>query len=129
PADQFYLSAAAVSEAVRLRHQFNILHPESGLKVDVIVASDSEFDRTRLNRGRSLSVLPERTVCFASPEDVILKKMAYFQEGGSEKHLRDIAGVLRVRGEQLDRTYISAWAARLNLTAVWQMIVQREQQS
>ncbi len=62
---------------------------------------------------------------FASPEDVILKKLAYFQEGGSEKHLRDIAGVLRVRGEQLDRAYIERWADRLSLSAIWQQVLKR----
>jgi hypothetical protein len=129
PAEQFYVSADAVAEAVRLRHQFNILHPGSGLKVDVIVASSSEFDRARLGRALRLHVLPDRAVAFASPEDVILKKMEYYKEGGSEKHLRDIAGVLRVRGQRLDRAYIEQWAARLGLHEIWDVIRTRSDQS
>jgi hypothetical protein len=125
PEDQFYLSAAAVTEAVRRRHQFNILHPTSGLKVDVIVAGDSEFDRSRLQRGLRLPVLPDRTVSFASPEDVILKKLVYYREGGSEKHLRDIAGVLRVGGERLDRNYLLEWVVRLDLGDLWQLTLDR----
>ena len=123
PAAEFYVSQSAVEAAVAHRHQFNIIHPTSGLKVDVIVASDSDFDRERLRRGRQLPVLPERTVPFASPEDVILKKMEYFREGQSEKHLRDIAGVLRVQGDRIDRAYIASWTAKLDLAEVWQRVV------
>jgi hypothetical protein len=32
----------------------------------------------------------------AAPEDVILGKLWYFAEGGCDRHLRDIAGILRV---------------------------------
>ena len=125
PPEQFYVSAAAVAEAVRLRHPFNILHPESGLKVDGFVASESEFDRSRLGRALRLHVLPDRTVSFASPEDVILKKLVYYREGASEKHLRDIAGVLRVRGEQLDMNYLREWVQKLELSDAWQAILDR----
>lgn len=125
PAVEFYVSRSAVEAAVSRKQQFNIIHPGSGLKVDVIVASDSEFDRERFGRARQLPVLPDRSVSFASPEDVILKKMEYFREGGSEKHLRDIAGVLQVQGTRVDYGYISAWAARLGLSDIWAMILSR----
>ena len=123
PQDSFYVSAAAAADAVRLRHQFNIIHPKAGLKIDVIIASDSAFDQSRFQRGQQLNVFPDRTVTFASPEDVIVKKMAYFREGGSDKHLRDIAGIVRVRGERLDRAYIAEWAGHLDLADIWQSII------
>src|SRR3954452_22947491 len=41
PAPDFFCPADAVEQAVRQRFQCNILHPASGLKVDVIVAADS----------------------------------------------------------------------------------------
>lgn len=122
PAEAFYVNPTAVAEAVRRQHQFNVLHPESGLKIDFIVLTDSEFDRSRRRRVRQLAVLPERTVSFASPEDVVIKKMLYYQEGGSEKHLRDIAGVLRVQGDALDHDYIRTWAGKLGLSGIWQTI-------
>jgi hypothetical protein len=125
PDDQFYISRSAVEAAVARQHQFNIIHPTSGLKVDVIVASHSEFDRTRLRRARRLPVLKDRDVSFASPEDVILKKMQYFEEGGSEKHLRDIAGVLLIQGEDIDRDYIKSWAQRLGLAEIWSLALSR----
>ena len=123
PAGEYYVSETAVLEAIRRKHQFNILHPKSGLKIDVIIASATEFDMVRLKRRKHLQAFPDKTVSFAAPEDVILKKLAYFQEGGSEKHLRDIAGVLRVQGDKVDKVYIAEWATRLGLTAEWQQLL------
>ncbi len=126
PDADFYLSPAAVTQAVASQHQFNVLHPASGLKIDFIVLTSSAFDQSRYSRRRELKVLPDRSISFASPEDVILKKLIYYREGGSEKHLRDIAGVLRVQGDALDRTYIEDWAARLNVSDLWRQIIDRE---
>ncbi len=125
PAPDFFCSPEAAAQAVRDRFQFNILHPASGLKVDVIVASDSEFDRSRLARGVRLPAGADFETTFAAPEDVILKKLEYFREGGSEKHLRDIVGILKVQAERIDRVYLTDWIARLGLAAEWALIEQR----
>lgn len=126
PADAFYVSQIVAIEAARTGHQFNVIHPGSGLKIDVIIAGPSEFDRCRMQRGRRLEVLPGRAVTFASPEDVIVKKMAYYQEGGSDKHLRDIAGVMRIQGDALDRAYIEQWASKLGLSPTWNIVQKNE---
>ena len=63
----------------------------------------------------------------SSPEDAIIKKMEYFREGGSEKHLRDITGVLKTSREEIDRAYVERWAATLNLSDLWQSILERMQ--
>lgn len=123
PQEQFYVSAAAVAATVRARPQFNILHSKSGLKIDVFVASDSAFDRCQLQRSRQVQAFPDRIVTFASPEDVVRKKMDYFREGGSDKHLRDIAGVLKVQGDRFDRDYVRNWAEQLDLSDIWQAIL------
>ena len=54
------------------------------------------------------------------------RKWPIFREGGSEKHLRDIASVVRVpRATRLDRAYIEEWAGRLDLVDIWQSIISR----
>jgi hypothetical protein len=125
PAPDFYISRSAVESAVSSRRQFNIIGVTSGLKVDVIVATTSDFDRQRLDRTRRLPTFPDRTVSFASPEDVIIKKLQYFCDGGSEKHLRDIAGVIRVQGDRIDRDRIVEWARRLGLSEAWERALAR----
>ncbi len=125
PAPEYYCDQMAAAQAVRQRFQFNILHPASGQKVDVIVASDSEFDQARLARGVRVPASPDFEATFSAPEDVIIKKLEYFREGGSEKHLRDIVGVLKVQGDRIDRAYLTDWIVRLGLQAEWALIDER----
>jgi hypothetical protein len=128
PEAEFYVSPDAVRDAVRRKSQFNILHPRSGLKVDVMVADDSDFNASRFSRSRTLAISASGEAVFASPEDVILKKLEYYREGGSDKHLRDIAGVLKIMGEELDLRYLDTWARRLGVDGLWAQIRRTTQQ-
>jgi hypothetical protein len=56
---------------------------------------------------------------------VILGKLWYYREGGSEKHLRDIAGMLQVSGDEIDTAYVDAWSEKLGLAGQWQMVLDR----
>ena len=123
PMPEFYVSQDAVQQAVRDRRQFNIIHPASGLKVDGIIPKDDDFERSRQQRGVRLPIVDGFEAMFASAEDVIIRKMQYFQEGGSDKHLRDIAGVLKIQGDRIDRQYIADWADRFAVRNVWDLIL------
>ncbi len=116
---EFYLSEPAVMAAVQQQSQFNLIHPSSGLKVDFMVAAATDFNQSRLRRVRELPVLEGRLVRFASPEDAILMKLKYFQLGHSDKHLRDIRGVLKIQGNKIDFTYLDDWAKRLEVEPEW----------
>lgn len=128
PHPEYYVSVPAIREAIRQRHQFDILHPPSGLKVDVILCKDTEFGRADLTLGQRLKSEGFYDAWFASPENVILMKLRYFQEGGSEKHLRDIASVLLVQAEAIDRTYLDEWANKLGVATEWQLVSERLQE-
>lgn len=52
-------------------------------------------------------------------EYVIVKKLEYFKVGGSERHLRDVARMLRVSDSLVDRDAVQHWVARLGLSAQW----------
>ncbi len=125
PSPDFYVSEEAIRRAVSRRSQFNVIHPTSGLKVDIMVPADSPFNRSRFARVKKVRPAPDFDATFSSAEDVILKKMEAFREGGSEKHLRDIAGVLKISGEHLDRDYIEDWADRLGTAEIWREILKR----
>lgn len=125
PADEFYLSDSMIKEAIFRHGQFNIIHPSSGLKIDVIIKKNSDFDNSRFSRKKRLLPSDSYKADFAAPEDVIIKKMEYYNAGGSEKHLRDIAGILKISHESLDLNYISEWANRLGLSDIWAVIQAR----
>jgi hypothetical protein len=125
PEEEFYLDSDAIREAIRRRHQFNIIHPASGLKIDIMISKKDAFDRSRFSRIKRIRPLEDTEANFASPEDVIIKKMEYYKEGSSEKHIRDIMGMLKISGEMIDPKYISLWAKRLHLEEIWQAIEER----
>jgi hypothetical protein len=125
PDNEYDVSEAAASDAVRRAGQFNLIHPASGSKVDFMIARADLWGRAQLSRRRRTRILPDREGYIASPEDIIISKMIYYREGGSEKHLRDITGVLKVSGDEVDRDYIHRWACDLRLRKIWQSILRR----
>jgi len=119
PPDEFYVDAEAAREAVGSAGQFNIIHPGSGLKVDVYVNPDTPYDRARLARRHKLPLAPGVNAYFARPEDVILYKLLYARDGG-DLHLRDVTGIIRVSGADLDERYLMEWADRLGVRVAWE---------
>jgi len=59
------------------------------------------------------------TVWVAPIEYVILMKLVYFRDGGSERHLRDISAMLRISGEAIDQAALESWLERLSLRSEW----------
>jgi hypothetical protein len=119
PEDEFYLERLSVERAVRERSQFNIIHPSSGLKIDVIIPKNNEFDRLRFRRRRSVRTSEGLEVSYSSPEDIIVSKLEFYQKGRSEKHLRDIAGIIKISGADLDFDYLAVWMGKKGLRAIW----------
>jgi hypothetical protein len=118
--DAWYLSPEAAAEAVRTRGMFNAIHVDSGYKVDFIVLDGTPFGSQRLARRRPAKILGGRTAMVASPEDVILHKLLFYQQGESDKHLTDIANMIGVMGPDLDMGYIREWVDRLGVTREWE---------
>ena len=61
-------------------------------------------------------------IVVAPPEYVIVRKLEYFREGGSEKHLRDIRAMLNVSGELLDRAALDDWITRRGVLTEWRKV-------
>ena len=125
PGPDFYIEPSAVLAAVRYRFLFKVLHAASGNKVDFILPKGDLWSASQLDRRQRTRIFPDLDGYAACPEDVILGKLWYYAEGGSEKHLRDIAGILRVSRDAVNCTQIEYWAAKMNLGAVWQAVLAR----
>jgi len=50
---------------------------------------------------------------------VILRKLQFYQEGGGDKHLRDIRSMLDMSASIIDRGELEARVSQLGLEAVW----------
>jgi len=124
PENDYYIDADSIDQAIQFKSQFNIIHLSSGLKIDVMIKKKTFFDNSRFSRINRLR-LEEKEINFASPEDVILKKMEFYKMGGSEKHLRDITGILKIYKGKIDFEYMKSWISTFDLVEIWEAIEKR----
>lgn len=107
----FYIDADDVRTAIRSERMFNVMHFESGIKVDLIVRKSSDYRLLELARRQRVEIAGVRT-WIVSREDLILSKLAWAVESGSELQRRDIRQLL---AEPVELDYIRLWAQRLGV--------------
>lgn len=121
PSPEFYVPPADVIVAEMSRERrghFNIIHADSGLKADFYLANRDELHAWAFRNLKQYSI-GENVVKLAPPEYVIVRKLEYFREGGSEKHLRDIRAMLAVSGDQMDQPALQEMIRQRGLQTEW----------
>ena len=104
-------------EAARPRGgHFNLIDRETGLRADVYVAGDDPLHAWAFHRRQRLT-LDQLGIWVAPMEYVVIRKLQYFEASGSERHLRDVAAMLRISGDLLDRPALDDWIERMGLRA------------
>lgn len=129
PEDEYYLplSDVLILEINRSqRGHFNIIHQGTGMKADAYPSRSHPLYSWAWSK-RIRGALFSGEAWFAPPEYVIAWKLEFYREGKSDKHLRDIAGMVMIQGEALDRKTIEEmvreqklhdeWAKALEMTA------------
>lgn len=120
--NEFCADAGDMKDAFRRGRAFNLIHYSSSYKFDVFPLTTDPFSQAEFSR-RKTAVLSqpasEEPMEFpvASAEDTILSKLLWYKSGGetSERQWNDAAGIMRVRGNQLDVDYLRNWASRLGI--------------
>jgi hypothetical protein len=123
PAEEFYCpppEIIGVEIARDRRGHFNILHIESGFKADVYLHGNDPLHVWGLSHARREKIGTD-TLVVAPPEYVIIRKLEYFEEGGSEKHLRDIRSILDLQIETIQSPELEKMIADRGLTDAWEM--------
>lgn len=121
PDEEFYCAPAEVIRVEARRRQrghFNIIHHETGFKADVYIAGEDPLHRWALANRRRAS-FGDSTFSLAPPEYVIVRKLEYYREGHSEKHVSDIRGILRQQGNGIDREVLESKVGELGLQVEW----------
>ena len=119
--DAFYIEEEDVIHAVSQHSSFNVIHLETMIKVDIFVLGSEAIDREEMRRRRPQTIADTQLVV-ATPEDIVLQKLIWYQKGGevSDRQWRDVAGILKVQGDRLDWEYLKRWAESLNLSELLQ---------
>jgi hypothetical protein len=119
PDSEFYcppVDVIALEASRSERGHFNLIHHETAFKADIYLAGGDPLHSWALDRRRQVQ-LDGSTVWIAPPEYVIIGKLEFFREGGSEKHLRDIRGMLAMT--EVDRAFLEKEIAQRGLQDGW----------
>ncbi len=97
---------------------FNVIHHDTGLKADFYPSRRHRYWAWAWEH-RHPAMIEGAPAIFAPPEYVILAKLEFYREGGSDKHLRDIRSMLAVSGDEIDRALIERAVGELGLAVQW----------
>jgi hypothetical protein len=100
---------------------FNVIHPETALKLDVYPAGAERLNTWGLANRRRMMV-NEHTLWIAPPEYVVLLKLQYWHDGDSGKHATDIRAMLRTLAGDIDSTLIEREATSRGLSKEWDAV-------
>jgi hypothetical protein len=129
PLDRFYCPPEAVirSEVQReTRGHFNLICHANGYKADIYPIGRDPLHAWAMGIRRCVEI-GGIEVWLAPPEYVILRKLQFYQEGGSDKHLRDIRNMLEMSASLIDQGELEARIAQLGLAAVWAKVSGRSE--
>jgi len=121
PAADYYVppvEVMTVEIARPTRGHFNLIHFATGQKADIYPSPRHPCWSWAWEHRRRARI-GDDDVYFAPPEYVILWKLEFFREGGGDKHLRDIRGMLLVNRSSIDLERVEQTAAKLGLSAQW----------
>ena len=112
----FYISDVAVEDAVSGRcSSFNVLDNETLEKADLFVLQDTPFAKSKMARRIQQEIPDGSSIWISSPEDIVLQKLIWGRGSQSEKQWRDVLGVLKLQGNDLDFEYLWRWGAELDI--------------
>lgn len=107
----FYIDADSVRAAVISQRLFNLMHFATSIKVDLIVRKSAEYRQVEFARRQPVQIHGVST-WIVSREDLILSKLVWAKDSGSELQRRDVKTLL---DESMDRAYLDHWASRLGV--------------
>lgn len=111
-APDYYVAEADVGRAIAGEGMFNVLHLAKLVKLDFIVRKDTPYRRHEFGRRQRVR-MPGFEAWIVGREDLILSKLAWAKDSGSEMQLRDVRALL---AGGADRKYLERWAGELSVT-------------
>lgn len=118
-APDYYVDDADVGRAIAGGGMFNALHLGKLVKLDFIVRKQTPYRTHEFGRRQRVR-MPGFEAWIVSREDLILSKLAWAKDSGSELQLRDVRALL---AGGADRKYLENWAKELSVTDLLRSIL------
>lgn len=104
------------------RGHFNLIHHESGFKADIYLSGKDKLHEWAISKKKNYK-LGNKDIWVAPPEYVILRKLEYYREGKSDKHLTDVKNILEVSGNSLDMKVLNQMIDEYGFKNEWESVV------
>jgi hypothetical protein len=122
PDKEYYADLNAALEAHQRESLFKVIDLSTGWKIDFIFRKSREFSREEFARRQAVKV-QGLELFVASAEDVIIAKLEWAKLADSRRQLEDVTGILKLRWDSLDKTYLKKWISELGLTDQWSVTI------
>jgi hypothetical protein len=100
------------------RGHWNVINHKTGLKADFYPIGRDPLHLFFWPK-KSLHISNQGELWIAPPEYVILRKLQYFIEGGSDKHLRDVDRMLELSPEKINLQLLHEKIREFRLESAW----------
>lgn len=118
-----YVDKKSMQSALVRKGEFNFIHPASGLKADFWILRNDAFDKERMRR-RIKKNIAGTDIYLTTPEDLILIKLLWSKDSGSELQLRDVESILKFQ-KKLDLRYIRKWAKEHGTLLTFEVLLKK----
>lgn len=118
----FYADLNTVKEALEQRGMFNIIHYETGFKIDFIIKKEGYYYDKEFERRKTYN-FADKLCFFASPEDTILSKLVWAKKGEAERQFQDAVAVAKIQGENLNYEYLAQYADILSIHDLLEVLI------
>ncbi|MCI0708268.1 MAG: hypothetical protein L0Y80_12390 [Ignavibacteriae bacterium] len=119
----FYISAEGLQDALERHSMANLIHHESGMKIDLwVLDRQNEYALSQFQRRLKKHVFG-RDIYFISAEDLVLQKLSWHRETQADRDWNDVLGVWEFLHDSLDKNYLSHWANRLMLKQSFEKLI------
>jgi len=118
--DEYYVEEQMIKGAVSRVSSFNLIHLETMMKVDVFIQEKDAYHQSAIVwklKDRLAEDDHDSVVYLSSPEDIILSKLSWYEQGGrvSERQWIDVLGVIKVKSDSLSTEYLIKWSHNLGV--------------
>lgn len=114
-----YLDLEQIETALARKGEFNFIEPETGLKIDFWLAENEPFEEECFHNRKMKNI--GYKVAFISPEDLIISKLLWYKETGSNRHLEDAKTVLEI--SKVNKKILKNWAHKLELISEFENLI------
>jgi hypothetical protein len=125
PAEKFYCPPIEVLKTEiqkSSRGHCNIIHYDTGFKADIYFTGTDKLQNWAITNAKIFK-FNDTDIVIAPPEYVIIKKLEFYKEGQSHKHIEDIKSIIHYSKEFMDFSKLEEYISMFGLKNEWEMCI------